>query len=266
MSLLNLPEVTLLITHYNRSRSLGRLLKALAEQEITFGEIIVSDDGSKQYHLDYVKILRNQYHFTLIPSPVNKGLGNNINKGQQAVKTPYTLYIQEDFVPKPGFVVHFTDALNLLKQDTSFDIARFYSYFSYPYLKKYKKGFSEMLFNNSPVYANHLKFYMYSDHPHLRRSDFLRKFGTYKEGVKGDKTEFLMALSFIKHNGRGLFYDNFNDLFWQKNTPGEPSMMYRAKWRQSKNSFVLGLRHLYLRFKLLKATYEVLRRDPDTSF
>ena len=266
MPFLNLSEVTLLITHYNRSRSLGRLLKAMAEQEIKFGEIVVSDDGSKQYHLDYVKILRNQYNFTLVVAPINKGLGNNINKGQKEVKTPYVLYIQEDFVPKPNFKVHFTEALELMKNDETMDIARFYSYFSYPYLKPYVKDFSEMIFNKSPVYANHLKFYMYSDHPHLRRSNFAKKFGYYKEGVKGDKTEFLMALSFIKNKGRGLFYNNFNDMFWQMNTPGEPSTMYRAKWRQSKNSIVLGLRHLYLRFKLLKATYDVLRRDPEMPF
>ncbi len=263
---LNFTEVTLLVTHYNRSRSLGRLLKSMLEQDIKFGEVVVSDDGSKQYHLDYVKILRNRYSFTLVMAPGNKGLGNNINKGQQAVKTPYTLYVQEDFVPKPDFADHFYDALTLMKQDHGLDIARFYSYFSYPYLQPYEKGFSEMIFNNSPMYGNHLKFYMYSDHPHLRRSDFLKKFGSYKEGVKGDKTEFLMALSFIKHKGRGLFYNNFNDLFWQKNTPGEPSTMYRVKWRQSKNSFVLGLRHLYLRFKLLKATYDVLKRDPNATF
>ena len=213
-----------------------------------------------------MKILRNKYNFNLIVAPVNKGLGNNINKGQQAVKTPYTLYVQEDFEPKPDFALHFSDALEMMKQDESLDIARFYSYFSYPYLRSVKENFSEMLFNNSPMYGNHLKFYMYSDHPHLRRSNFLKKFGLYKEGVKGDKTEFLMALSFIKHKGKGLFYDNFNDMFWQKNTPGEPSTMYRAKWRQSKNSFMLGLRHLYLRFKLLKATYDVLKRDPDASF
>ena len=78
-------NVSLLITHYNRSRSLERLLKTFSNQHIHFGEIIVSDDGSKQEHLDLIHYLQQQYHFRLVTTPVNKGLGNNINKGQDAV-------------------------------------------------------------------------------------------------------------------------------------------------------------------------------------
>ncbi|WDF53682.1 glycosyltransferase [Mucilaginibacter sp. KACC 22063] len=252
------PEVTLLITHYNRSRSLQRLLKTFADQGFVFGGIVVSDDGSKPEHLEYIKNLKTNFEFDLITTPVNKGLGNNINKGQDAVKTPLTLYVQEDFEPKPAFAEHFKDALTFFKEDPTWDIARFYAYFSYPYKKPYKNGFSEMLFKSSIFYGNHLKFYVYSDHPHLRRSNFLEKFGRYPEGIKGDRTEFLMAASFIKHKGRGLFYDNFNDLFYQKNSSDEPSTMNRADWRESKNPVALTARYFYLRFKLLRWTYEVL--------
>lgn len=251
-------DVTLLITHYNRSRSLERLLTTFKGYNIYFGDIVVSDDGSRPEHLDYIKSLQKNFDFNLVTTPVNKGLGNNINKGQDAVKTPYTLYVQEDFEPKEIFGQHFKDALEFMKNDSGLDIVRFYAYFKYPYLKSYGKGFSEMMFKPQLWYNNHLKFYVYSDHPHLRRSNFLQKFGRYPEGIKGDLTEFGMAAAFIQKKGRGLFYDNFTDLFWQKNSFDEPSTMGRASWRESKNPLALGIRALYLQFKLIRWTYQVL--------
>ena len=251
-------DVTLLITHYNRSKSLERLLNSFREQKITFGEIVVSDDGSKTEHIEKLKEIRQEFNYQLILTPKNKGLGNNINKGQDAVTKPYTLYVQEDFEPKPEFVQHFVDALEFFKTDNDLDIARFYAYFKYPYLKPYGKGFSEMVFNVYPWANNHLKFYVYSDHPHLRRSTFLQKFGRYPEGIKGDLTEYRMALSFIQKKGKGIFFERFTDLFYQKNSSDEPSTMGRASWRESKNIFALGIRAVYLQFKLLKWTYQFL--------
>src|ERR1700748_2746699 len=90
---------TLLITHYNRSQSLERLLKGFIDAGISFKDIIVSDDASNAMQLEYLKALRLTYDFELITTPQNKGLGNNLNKGQDAVKTKYTLYVQEDFTP-----------------------------------------------------------------------------------------------------------------------------------------------------------------------
>ncbi|WP_158827178.1 glycosyltransferase [Mucilaginibacter lacusdianchii] len=251
-------EVTLLITHYNRSRSLERLLKSFKDLGFEFGGIVVSDDCSKPEHLDYIKALHNQYDFKLLTPPKNGGLGNNINKGQDAVTTPYTLYVQEDFDPKPGFGEHLKDALGFMDTDKGLDIVRFYAYFKYPYTKPYGKGFSEMVFHLNPLYTNHIKFYVYSDHPHLRRSTFLQKFGRYAENINMDQIEYNMALSFIKHKGRGLFYDKFTELFDQKNSSNEPSTaVHRANWRAQKNPLVLALRAVYVKVKLLKCTMDV---------
>lgn len=250
--------VTLLVTHYNRSLSLERLLQGFKDRGITFGDIVVSDDGSRTEHQEKLRELQSEFIFRLITTPVNRGLGHNINKGQDAVQTPYTLYVQEDFEPTAAFAEHFTDALRFMEEDKTLDLARMYAYFKYPYSKKYNKGFSEMKFSASVLQGNHLKFYMYSDHPHLRRSHFLQKFGRYPEGIKGDITEYRMALSFIQNKGRGIFYDDYKHLFLQKNSPDEPSTMGRAAWRESKNVFVLAARAVYLKFKLLKWTSDVL--------
>ncbi len=249
--------VCLLVTHFNRSRSLERLLTAFRDLHCSFDEVVVSDDGSREDHLAYLSVLRERYHFTLVTTEVNKGLGNNINKGQDAVTSPLTLYVQEDFEPTAIFPVHFTAALAIMKERTDLDIIRFYAYFRYPYTKPYQNGFSEMIFQAAPWYANHLKFHFYSDHPHLRRSDFFAKFGRYRECLSGDKSEYNMSLSFIKKKAKGLFYDDFSSLFYQKNSSEEPSTMGRAGWRQSKNPLILFVRYVYLRFKFIKCTLDL---------
>lgn len=247
------PTITLLVTHYNRSQSLSRLLQAFQKQEITFGAIVVSDDGSKPEQVDKLKDLMTQYQFNLVTTPQNKGLGNNINKGQDAVTTPYTLYVQEDFDPFPGYGKHLQDALNIMDERPDVDLMRFYAYFKYPYLKPYRDGFSEMVFKI--WYPGYKKFHVYSDHPHLRRSTFLKKFGRYAEGIKGDRTEFLMNLSFIKKKGKAMFYEDFKGLFDQVNSSDEPSTMTRSDMRQSNNPLIVLARAVY---RNVKHTWEVL--------
>lgn len=241
-------DVTLLVTHYNRSNSLERLLLAFRKLSISFEAIVVSDDGSKPEHLKQLKEYETEYGITLVTTTKNKGLGNNINKGQDAVKTLFTLYVQEDFDPFPVFATKFSEALALFRKDESLDIIRFYAYFKYPYLKPVAHGFSEMQFGIlSPGYK---KFYQYSDHPHLRRTTFLQKFGRYTEGVKGDVTEYNMMMSFLQHKGKGLFYEDFKGLFDQINTSDEPSTMKRNFWRESDNPAVWFARQLYRYYKM----------------
>jgi glycosyltransferase involved in cell wall biosynthesis len=247
------PEVTLLITHYNRSRSLERLLKRYKDLNCVFGSIVVSDDGSKPEHVEYINNLHKDYSFQLVTTEKNKGLGNNINKGQDAVTTPFTLYVQEDFDPTEHFPGRFNEAVKMLKERPDLDIVRFYAYFKYPYLKPYKHGFSEMEFNL--VKPGYKKFYYYSDHPHLRRSNFLQKFGRYPEGKKVEKTEYLMMMSFLKKKGKGLFYEDFQELFVQKNSAEEPSTVKRNFWRQSESMLITMARHGY---RYLKFNFDVL--------
>ncbi len=255
-------DVTLLITHYNRSASLKRLLTRFDDLGCSFGAIVVSDDGSRAEHQTVLEEASEQYGFQLITTPKNGGLGHNINKGQAAVKTPYTLYVQEDFVPKPAFVPNFQEALNLMNQDAGLDIVRFYAYFAYPYLKPYAGKFAEMVFKPALWNANHLKFYYYSDHPHLRRQSFTGKFGRYAEGINVDKTEFNMCLSFIKNGGRGLFFTDFTTLFDQMNSSAEPSTAtFRSDWNYGKLSYTV-LRRVYLVYRFLKNTTQLSLFDP----
>jgi glycosyltransferase involved in cell wall biosynthesis len=250
--------VTLLITHYNRSNSLETLLTTFDRLKCTFEEVIVTDDGSKPEHLEKVKNLQQQFSFRLLTTPVNKGLGNNNNKGQDAVKTEYTLYIQEDFVPRPIFPELFVKSMKIMREQPDIDIIRYYSYFLYPYLKQYDEDFSLLDFRPQAWYATHRKFYFYSDHPHVRRSNFFDKFGRYIEGVRGDRTEYRMSLSFVQKKAKGLFYTKFNQVFDQRNTNTEPSTMLdeRPEWKLSRNIFVRTIRFFYLIYKFSRWSLE----------
>lgn len=241
------PNVSLLITHYNRSHSLKRLLDAF--HQFKFAEIIVSDDCSREEHLVLLEQLsKGDTPFTLLTTPKNGGLGNNINKGQDQVRTPYTLYIQEDFIPTDKFFEKFINALDMMETDKAIDFIRFYGYRRYPYLKPPNDhGFSAMYL--PPLAYRYKKIYQYSDHPHLRRSNFLQKFGRYKEGVSVDRSEYNMCISFLRNKGNAYFYNDFQTLFEQRNTNDEPSTIDRSNWRNSSNFFIKILRDSYRQVK-----------------
>lgn len=243
----NFPFTTLLITHYNRSRSLEHLLQSFETLHCKFAEIIVSDDGSSIEHLQTLRALQERYPFKLIGTEKNKGLGNNINKGQDAVRTPYTLYVQEDFEPLSMFPEKLVNSHEFMENDTTIDIVRYYAFWPYPYLKNYGKGFFQMY--PKILGIDYGKVYCYADTPHLRRSNFFQKFGRYAEGIKGDRMEYKMCISFIQNKGKGLFYFDCNSLFKHENSIEEPSTMDRRSWRQANNFFIKFLRESYRQIK-----------------
>lgn len=249
------PGVTLLITHYNRSGSLERLLSSFRELGCRFDDIVVSDDCSKPPHLERLKALQPEYAFRLVTASVNTGFPGNINKGQDAVTTPYTLYIQEDFVPFEKFPARLADALDFMNSDKNLDYIRFWSFYRYPGLVPYGKGFALEVYK--PFSFDHRKFFMYSDNPHLRRSDFLKKFGHYQEHVNGNVSEYRMSISFMQKKGKGLFFEEYDSLFEHKNSPDEPSTFDRPEWKQKKQPHILLLRWVYLKYKFLKSVWEL---------
>ena len=247
--------LTLLITHYNRSNSLERLLLAFQKLDCQFVEIIVADDASKPEHLNRLKDIQPIYNFRLLPPEPNGGLGRNLNKGHDAVKTPYMLYVQEDFDPTELLPQHLMDAVQIMDETKDVDYIRFWSFYRFPTLKPFGKGFSETVFN--PWNLNHLNYFMYSDNPHIRRTGFLEKFGRYDEGVPSDIAEHNMSIRFIQRKGRGLFYEEHSTLFEHRNSSDEPSTVTRGNWRQSSNPVFLLMRAAYLKYKCVKCFWQV---------
>jgi glycosyltransferase involved in cell wall biosynthesis len=241
-------NVTLLITHYNRSSSLKRLIESFDKLHVQFGEIIVSDDGSTKENLQQLTNLQLTNPFQLITTPINKGLSNNINKGLDAVKTPYILYVQEDFVPTEVFPIKFQQSLEIMEERKDVDIVRYWAFWKYPYLEKIKNGFSEMKFSIwKPGYQ---KFYVYSDACHLRRNTFFNSFGRYiEDGIKSDRAEYLMMMSFIRNKGVAIYYENFRELFHHQNSEEEPSTVSRDFLGSTQNRFISILRDIYRNIK-----------------
>jgi glycosyltransferase involved in cell wall biosynthesis len=249
-------STTLLITHFNRSQSLERLLKSFVEAGISFKDIIVSDDASNSQHLEYIQTLRLTYDFDLITTPVNKGLGNNLNKGQDAVKTKYTLYVQEDFTPLDACLDYLKEAHAIMAEDESIDTIRFYSYLDYPVTLPYRNGFSKMVFE--PWSFDVSKIPMYSDHPHLRKSNFFEKFGRYTENKKSDQVEYDMMVSFLKNDANCLLADNYREVFEQTNSAAEPSTVKRNSLRYSGSVLISIPRFIY---RIIKFNYRYFIKD-----
>lgn len=253
-------DVTLLITHFNRSESLRRLLETLSKCKVSFSEIIVSDGGSRIEHLGRVVEMQKELSFTLLTTETNKGLGNSINVGQDAARTPYILYIQEDFVPKFALIEAIKNGLAIMQQDNSWDIVRFYAFpwAPFPYLKPYKQGFSELIFTLAPWYLNHNKFYAYSDHPHLKRRSFPEKFGRYVETLNGDVTEMSMCRSFLKNGGKALYFTDFKSLFEHSNSNLEPGLIRPQNKKNKRYADIAPLYWVYLKYKVLKETFRYI--------
>lgn len=236
-------DVTLLITHYNRPCSLDRLLHSLQKAGISFEEIIVSDDASQQPCYRQLLTLQSKYNFTIVPGSINKGLGHNLNKGQQAVKTPLVLYIQEDFEFTPLFIEELPEAIRIMQQDKTLDMVRFFAHSRYPYLKPYSTEYEEVAI---PILAlDYHKIYAYSDTPHLRRSSFQKKFGPYREGINADRTEYRMCVSFIRNGGRCIISKHYARLFTHQNIPDEPSTIHRPGRQFSNDFFIRTVRYWY---------------------
>lgn len=134
----------------------------------------------------------------------------------------------ELFLPTDVFPAGLRAALEIMESRRDVDMVRLFAAVKYPHLKPYKLGFSEMIFRLASPGSG--KFFYYSDCPHLRRSNFFKKFGRYAEGVKQVKGEKYMAMAFLQ--ARGLaFQPDENNLFVHENTEDEPSTQDYSAFR-----------------------------------
>lgn len=245
-------KTTLLITHYNRSASLAKLLGTLKDQQIFFRQIVVSDDASLPEHQEAIQKLQTLYQFTYVPADKNGGLGKNINKGVQAVTSEYLLYIQEDFYPTDQFLDRLIDAHQILENEIDIDIVRFFSYFKMPFQRTFNEHFSHLdLHFFAP---SNKQFHIYSDHPHLRRNSYIKKFGIYPTGLRPDKTEYRMIMKFLQRKGKAIIINDHQSLL-KLNNDEEGSTYSTNFWRESNLFIVIWLRNIY---RFLKYRYDYL--------
>ena len=243
-------DVTLLITHYNRTVSLERLLRSFQKLEISFAATVVADDGSNASQLQQLTALQQKYGFQLVTAEKNSGLAANINRGQKAAATRYILYVQEDFEANALFKKTLPEAMMAMERDKGLDLVRFFAHFRYPYLIPYTDEFEEVAI---PSFAtDYNKIYAYSDTPHLKRASFTDRFGLYREDLAADRMEYRMCVSFIVNKGRCLLSTDYAKLFTHTNISGEPSTTRRPPRQTSKALHIRIARFCYrqLRYNL----------------
>lgn len=175
----NNPEISFLITHYNRPDDLLKCINAIKNLGIKSSEIVVSDDGSEAETINKI----NTYNIdTLIISKENKGLAANINKGIAACKGKYILYCQEDFMLSTELNNVLPECIELLENNRA-DMVRFTSNFSFNFLVKLSDAISlipKFSFKNFTQ-----NYYQYSDHPFITKKSFFDRFGYYLENTSG---------------------------------------------------------------------------------
>jgi GT2 family glycosyltransferase len=103
------PEISLLVSSYNRAEHLRRALLSIASQKGVEGkiEVVVTDDGSTDHSHDVVRRYRNSVSFPVAMTThphASFQLARCRNEGVAASKAPYLLFLDGDCVLPPDHV------------------------------------------------------------------------------------------------------------------------------------------------------------------
>ena len=99
------PAVSVVCATYRRPEALGRLLAALAAQDLPEPfEVIVSDDGSGDLSQTRALIAASPLDVRLLENPVNRGPGAARNVGWRAARAPYVAFTDDDCQPTAGWL------------------------------------------------------------------------------------------------------------------------------------------------------------------
>ncbi len=144
-------------------------------------EFVVSDDGSDPEHLS--KIHRLEFD-VLALGDVNRGLGNNCNKGIAACRMPFVLQVQDDW-RFTGTISDLWGAIEILNEDAEIGIIQFViANTDLPIgERRTSSGVKYRVFANDQLPWIRSGVRPYSDWPHLKRRNFVDSIGQYIENV-----------------------------------------------------------------------------------
>ncbi|WP_179315813.1 glycosyltransferase family 2 protein [Winogradskyella undariae] len=199
--------LSILITHYNRSDALKQCIQAVRSIEWSMlFEIVVSDDGSEEEHLNSIKKIHG---IRIIFAEENEGLAANINKGIKACKGDYLLYCQEDFLIKPDLENILKECYGLLNKDR-LDMIRFRANYHFPKLNPlslHVGGIPKFSWKNF-----HYNAFQYSDNIFLTTPAFFEQNKFYLEDTNGDYGETEYAIRVFKSSLRiGITYKYYSN-------------------------------------------------------
>ena len=187
----NEVDVSILFITYNRSDLLEIAFQSIRER-MDFGslrvEFVVSDDVSDPAHLSRVRSLPFHKH---VLSEKNKGLGANTNKGITATDGRYILQIQDDFEFVGARTLILT-ALQIMQVDRDVGIIQLTNETpGVPHeVRSLEDGTRYLVFENDGIpKLRDSGARPYSDRPHLKRRQFCKDVGPYREGLRLDVME-----------------------------------------------------------------------------
>ncbi len=101
------PEISIIITTYNRPDALALVLNALTEQSLQNFEVIIADDGSSNETVNFINPLKAK-----LPYPLQQVWQEDIgfraarsrNQAVKKAKASYLLFMDGDCIPRIDFV------------------------------------------------------------------------------------------------------------------------------------------------------------------
>jgi GT2 family glycosyltransferase len=171
---------------YNRADLLmiavDSLRRGLSKLTSLSYEIVIADDCSDAGHRELI----DRLHADKVISPEkNLGLSSNHNRALRASKNDAVLSLQDDwqFIGEPSCL---EDALQLLEQDSDVGVVNFMSPTT-PLAHEARQldsGRQYQIFYNDGINRRRDgSARPYSDRPHLKRKDFIRDIGPYREDM-----------------------------------------------------------------------------------
>lgn len=95
-----MPSLSIVILNWNGLNLLKEFLpRVLNATDLELSEVIVADNGSTDGSLDYVRWLG----LRTIEFPENHGFAGGYNLALDQIDTPYTLLLNSDVAPRPGY-------------------------------------------------------------------------------------------------------------------------------------------------------------------
>lgn len=104
---MNTPQLTLIISFYNKIELLRKVLESVALQTMQGFEVVIADDGSSQDVVSEIKVLQTHYAFPITHVwHEDKGWRKNmiLNKAVVASRSEYLVFIDGDCVLEPHFL------------------------------------------------------------------------------------------------------------------------------------------------------------------
>lgn len=104
---MNSPQLSLIISFYNKIQILEKVLESVALQTFRNFEVIIADDGSKESVVERIRQIQKDYSFTIKHIwHEDTGWRKNeiLNKAVCAAETEYLVFIDGDCILEPHFL------------------------------------------------------------------------------------------------------------------------------------------------------------------